>query len=69
MKRVVVVGDGELHVETALGSLAAAGLEGVTAPDVSVARAEVERGALAMVVGVGSSGWEGQRAAPVATMQ
>jgi hypothetical protein len=68
VKRVVVVADGELHVETALGSLAAAGLEGVTAADVAAARSLVESGALALVVGVGGNAWEGERARPVVTM-
>ena len=51
MKKAVVVADGRLHAETALGALAAAGCDAVTVPGAAEARALVEAGAVVVVVG------------------
>jgi hypothetical protein len=49
VKRAVVVAGGRLHVETVLGSLAAAGFEAATAPSAAAARALVDAGAVVVV--------------------
>lgn len=68
MKRAVIVGDGKLHVESALGALTAAGIEAVAAASTAEARALVEAGSVVVVVGVAGLPWEGERAAPFLTM-
>jgi hypothetical protein len=68
MKRAVVVGDGSVHAETALGALAAAGCEAVTVPSTAAARGSVEGGALVVVVGSPHGTLSGERFAPLLTM-
>ncbi len=51
MRKAVVVADGRLHAETALGALAAAGCDAVTVPGAAEARAYLEAGAVVVVVG------------------
>jgi hypothetical protein len=58
VKRAVVVADGRLQVEAVLGALAAAGFEAVAVASLSEARAQLELGAVAVVVG--SSGEVGE---------
>jgi len=65
LKRVVVVSDGPVHLETAQGALAAAGWEAVTVAVVSEARAQLESGALAVVVAVPGLEGAGERLGPV----
>lgn len=67
MKRAVVVGDGKLHVESALGALTASGFEAVAVTSTTEARAQVEAGATVVVVGASGMPWTGERAAPLAT--
>lgn len=68
MKRAVVVADGLLHTETALGALAAAGCEAVPVPGTTEARAGAEAGALVVVLGAAEGRLAGERAAPLLTM-
>jgi len=68
VKRAVVVADGQVHTETALGSLAAAGCEGVTVAGTAEARAAAEAGALVIVLGVADGRLDGERAAPLQSM-
>lgn len=68
MKRAVVVAGGSIHVETALGSLAAAGFEALTVPSAAEARAVLEAGAIVVVVGVIGDAWSQERAWPLASM-
>ncbi|MFH1177627.1 MAG: hypothetical protein V1750_09495 [Acidobacteriota bacterium] len=68
MKRAVVLADGRLHLETAMGSLAAAGFETVTAPTVSELRGALEAGAQAAVIGVVAGQWEAEQARAIAAM-
>jgi len=67
VKRAVVVGDGKLHVESALGALTASGFEAVAVTSTAEARAQVEAGATVVVVGATGAPWTGERAAPLAT--
>lgn len=68
MKRAVVVGDGKLHVDAALGALTTAGFEAVAVGSVTEARAQVEGGAVVAIVAVTASPWEGERSLPFVTM-
>jgi hypothetical protein len=68
VKRAVVVGDGRLHVEAALGALTSAGFEAVAVASTAEARSLVESGAVAVVVGVGGVAWDQERALPLATL-
>ena len=68
MKRAVVVGDGKLHVESALGALTASGFEAVAVASATEARIQVEAGAQVVVVGATGMPWTGERSAPLATM-
>ena len=68
MKRAVVVGDGHVHAETALGALAATGCEAVQVGSVAEARAGVEAGAMVMVVGTADAAVTAERTAPLAAL-
>lgn len=68
MRRVVVVSEGGAHVEAALGSLGAAGLEAVRAGSFAEARALVESGGVAVVIIGTLEIWQGPAAQPVATL-
>jgi hypothetical protein len=57
MKRAIVVANGHLQVETVLGALAAAGFEAVASGSLAESRAQVDVGAVAVVIG--SSGERG----------
>ena len=64
MKRAVVVAEGGLQVEAALGALAASGFEAVAVSSVAEVRSHVELGAVAVVMGLSAAGLEaGQNAA------
>ncbi|MEW6337329.1 MAG: hypothetical protein AB1625_07990 [Acidobacteriota bacterium] len=68
MKRAVVVGDGRIPVEVVLGVLTSAGFEAVTAGSVAEARAHVDAGAVAVVLGGGGVSWSAERARPLVSM-
>ncbi len=68
MKRAVVVADGQLRPETALGALTSSGFEAVTVTTLAEARFQVETGATVLVAGVNDAHWEGERPTPVNTM-
>ncbi len=53
MRRALVVDGCGLRADTVLGTLAAAGFEALAVPSLHVARALVEAGAVAVVVGMG----------------
>lgn len=68
MKRAVVVADGQLRPETALGALTSSGFEAVSVATLAEARFQVETGATVLVAGVNDAPWDDERPTPVHTM-
>lgn len=66
MRRVVLLSDPRVRLESAAGGLAASGLEAVTVASMGEARQQVEAGAVGLVVGVASADWTGERASSLA---
>lgn len=66
MKRVLLLSDPKVRLDSAAGALAAAGLEAVGLGTVAEARGQVEGGALGLVIGVAEGGWGGELAAALA---
>ena len=68
MKRAVVVAEGGLQVEAALGALAASGFEAVAVSSVAEVRSHVELGAVAVVMGLSAEGLEAGHSAALLSM-
>lgn len=68
MRRAVVVPGGVIRPDTAQGSLGAAGCEAVVVSNPSEARAQVEAGAVVVVVGAGDGEWTGPMSGPLVAM-
>ncbi|MGD1148795.1 MAG: hypothetical protein ABR961_12695 [Thermoanaerobaculaceae bacterium] len=68
MRRAVVVADGHLQVEAALGSLSAAGFEAVAVGGAAEIRPQVELGATVVVMGAAEGDVDPARAAVLAAM-
>lgn len=68
MKRAAVVADGAVHVETALGALAAVGYEAVAVPGAVEAKTQVESGASVVVLGMRAGGSSPALPVALATM-
>lgn len=68
MKRAVVVSDGKLQVEAALGALAASGFEALAVSSVAEVRSHVELGAVAVVMGLAAEGLDAGQAATLVSM-
>ncbi len=63
MKRAVVIADGRMQVEAALGALASAGFEAVAVRALAEVRPHLEAGATVVVAGAGAAGLEPGQAA------
>ncbi len=68
MRRALVVADGNLQVEAALGALAAAGFEAMAAEGPAEIRTQVELGAAVVVLGAAGGGLDPARAAALAAL-
>jgi len=68
VRRALVVADGHLQVEAALGALSAAGFEAVAVASAAEVRPQVELGAAVIVMGAAGGGEDPARAAAVAAM-
>ncbi len=68
MRRALVVADGNIQLEAALGALAAAGFEAVAVESPAEIRAQVEFGAAVVVLGAVEGGLDQTRAAALGAL-
>jgi hypothetical protein len=68
VKRAVVVAEGGLQVEAALGALAASGFEAVAVSSVAEVRPHIELGAVAVVMGLSAEGLDAGQSAALLSM-
>ena len=68
MRRAVVISEGGAPVESVLGALGSAGLEAVAVASFGEARAQVETGAVVVIVLATPERWQSEKALPLTAL-